>query len=333
MKIAVIDSGYDSYEHEKRLFEENGFDFEVFQGQRHDRESKVAFAAGAVGILLRWTQVDEAFLLRLPDLKAIVRYGVGYDNVDVGAAQRHGVRVANVQSYANHAVSDHALALLLGCARLLPLGQSSRKQHFGEPPAADVVELADRTLGIIGLGRIGGALCRKARPLFGRILAADPYISIERFRQLGAIPCDLRTLLSEADAISIHCNLTDETCGLIDSSAFSLMARRPILVNTARGPIVEQAALLDALKNDIVHSVGMDVYSQEPPGEDMAPLLSHPRVIATGHYAWYSTRSSVTLQKRAADNLLALLRGGDVKDELTGKEGMTTEQRTEPDRQ
>lgn len=316
MKVVVIDAGYDSYMHEKQRFEEDGFEFEVFQGDRHDLEGKVAFAEGALGILLRWTQVDDAFLSRLPDLKAIVRYGVGHDNIDVAAAGRHGVRVANVQSYANHAVSDHALALLLGCARLLPLGQSSLREHFGEPPADDVAEMADKTLGIIGLGRIGGTLCRKAQPLFGRILAADPYIPTERFDQLEALPCDLRTLLYEADAISIHCDLTDETCGLIGSGEFSLMTRRPILVNTARGPIVEQAALIDALNNNIVHSVGIDVYTEEPPGDDMAPLLSHPRAIATGHYAWYSTRSSVVLQQRAADNLLTLLHGGDVKDEL-----------------
>lgn len=316
MEIAVIDPGYDSYEYERRLFEENNFGFEVFSGERHDRESKVAFAANAVGILLRWTQVDEAFLLRLPNLKAIVRYGVGYDNIDISAAERHGVRVANVQSYANHAVSDHALALLLSCSRLLPLGQGSLRGNFGKPPFTDIVELANKTLGIIGLGRIGGTLCRKAQPLFGRILAVDPYIPAERFDRLGALQCELRTLLHESDAISLHCNLTHETRSLIDSSAFAMMARRPILVNTARGPIVEEGALLEALRQGAVHSVGMDVYSEEPPGEDMNPLLSHPRVIATGHYAWYSIRSSEILQKRAADNLLALLRGADVEDEL-----------------
>jgi len=324
MEIVVLDPGYDSYEFEKRLFEENGFEFKIFMGGHHDREGKIAFATNAVGILLRWTQVDESFLLQLPKLKAIVRYGVGYDNIDVSAAEQKGVRVANVQSYANQAVSDHALALLFSCSRLLPLGQRSLSSNFGKPPVTDVIELADKTLGIIGLGRIGGTLCRKARSLFERILAVDPYIPAERFEQLGAIQCDFRTLLQESNAISLHCNLTDETRNLINGSAFAMMVNRPILVNTSRGPVVEEGALLDALHQGTVHSVGMDVYSEEPPGENLKPLLSHPRVIATGHYAWYSIKSSEVLQKRAADNLLALLRGADVEDELRDMKGKTS---------
>jgi len=319
MNIVVIDPGYDSYAYEKRLFEENGFDFKVFDGGHHDREGKIAFASKAVGALLRWTQVDDAFLGQLPELKAIVRYGVGYENVDLEATKRHGVRVANVQSYANHAVSDHALALLLSCSRRLSFWQHTLKDDFGKPPATDVIELSNKTLGIIGLGRIGGTLCRKAQPLFEQVLAVDPYIPVERFESLGAKQCDFQTLLHESDAISIHCNLTSETQNLFNDRAFSMMAKRPILVNTARGPVVNAKALLDALHDDIVHSAGLDVYTEEPPGDTLEPLLSHPRVIATGHYAWYSIRSSEELQKRAANNLLALLRGDEVEDELPEK--------------
>jgi D-3-phosphoglycerate dehydrogenase len=259
--------------------------------------------------------VDDLFLSQLPRLKAIVRYGVGYDNIDLVATSRHGVRVANVQSYANHAVSDHALALLLSCSRLLHLKQNS----FGKPPATDVMELANKTLGIVGLGRIGGTLCRKAKPIFERILAVDPYIPAARFDQLGAQPCDFRTLLQDSDAITIHCNLTSETHSLFNSSAFAMMAKRPIVVNTARGPIVEIEPLIEAVQQGKIHSAGIDVFPEEPPGEHMQSLLSHPRIIVTGHYAWYSVRSSEVLQMRAADNLLALLRGDDVEDELPEK--------------
>jgi len=318
MEITVIDPGYDSYAYEKQLFEEHGYVFKVFAGHHHDREGKIAFATNAVGILLRWTDVNEEFLSRLPKLKVIVRYGVGYENIDLKVTKRHGVRVANVQGYANYAVSDHALALLFGCSRLLPLGQRALKDNFGKPPATDVLEFSNKTLGIVGLGRIGGTFCRKAQPLFERVLAADPYIPAERFEQLGAKQCNFRTLLQESDAISIHCNLTHETHGLFNRSAFSKMEKRPIVVNTARGPVVEARALLDTLHQDKVHSAGLDVFPEEPPGESLDALLSHPRVIATGHYAWYSIRSSEELQKRAADNLFALLRGEVVKDELTG---------------
>jgi D-3-phosphoglycerate dehydrogenase len=326
MDIVVIDPGYDSYAYEKQLFEENGFEFKIFRGQHHDVEGKIAFAANAVGILLRWTQVDETFLVQLPKLKAVVRYGVGYDNINLRAVDQHGIRVSNVQSYANQSVSDHALALLLSCSRLLPLGQQSVRDNFGKPPASDVVELSNKTLGIVGLGRIGGTLCQKVRPLFRQIMATDPYIPAERFEQLGVKSCDFQTLLKKSDAISIHCNLTHETRNLFNSRAFSMMSKRPILVNTARGPVIDNEALLDALHQNTVHSVGIDVYPEEPPGEGALPIISHPRVVATGHYAWYSVRSSEELQKRAAENLLALLHGAAVEDELRYKKGEIVEQ-------
>lgn len=314
--IAVIDAGYSSYAFEKDLFEKHGYRFDVFSGEPHDGEGRLRFAADAVGLLVRWTPVNEAFLSRLPLLKAIVRYGVGYDNIDLAAAGQHHIRVANVQSYANHAVSDHALALMFSCARRLPMGQRQVQQRFGKPPAADVFELSDRTLGIIGLGRIGGTLCTKAHSLFKTVLAVDPYIPPSRFTQLNAVPCDLSTLLAESDVLSLHCNLTDETRGILDTHAFQQMKKRPVLINTARGPMVEVGALLEALAQDTLHSAGIDVYPEEPPGDDLSSLTAHPRVIATGHYAWYSTRSAVELQRRAALNLLGLLAGEPVEDEL-----------------
>lgn len=317
--IAVIDTGYGSYDYERHLFEENGFILKIFQGKKQDREARIAFAKEAVGILVRGTQMDADFLSKSPNLKAIVRYGVGFDNVDLKAAQQHRIRVANVQGYANESVSDHALALLLSCARLLRLGQQELHQKCGVPPSVDVMELTDKTLGIVGLGRIGGTLCKKSQSLFKRIIAADPYIPAERFKQLGAIFCDLDTLLSESDAISLHCNLTDETRGLIDKDAFKKMKKQPILINTSRGAVIELEPFLDALQRNIIHSAGIDVYPEEPPGDDLKPLLTHPRVIATGHYAWYSPQSIQTLQKRAAHNLLSLIRGDPVEDELTVK--------------
>lgn len=314
--IAVIDAGYSSYDSERDLFEKHGYRFNVFSGERHDVEGKIRFAEGAAGILLRWTPIDETFLTGLPDLKAMVRYGVGYDNIDLGATSRRGIRVANVQSYANHAVSDHALALIYACARALPMGQQTLQEQFGEPPVQDVFELSDCTLGIIGLGRIGGTLCKKARSLFKTVLAADPYIPAERFTELNAESCDLSTLLAEADVVSLHCNLTLETQGILGPAAFAMMKKSPVVVNTARGPMVDAPALLDALERGAVHSAGIDVYPDEPPGQSLSPLLEHPRVVGTGHYAWYSTRSAVELQKRAARNLIALLNGAPVEDEL-----------------
>ena len=242
-RVVVLDTGYDSYEYERKLLTQAGYSFEIFPGARHDRAGKLEFARDAVGIFMRWTDIDDEFLAALPNLKAIVRYGVGYDNIDFDAARRHEVRVANVQGYANHSVSDHAMAMIYACARALPLGQESLKSKFGAPPIREIFEFHDKTLGIIGLGRIGGKLCRKAQALFGEILASDPYIPDERFAELGAVKTDLNDLLARSDVISIHCNLTEETTNLFDKEKITLMPKRPILVNTASGPVVNEDGL------------------------------------------------------------------------------------------
>jgi D-3-phosphoglycerate dehydrogenase len=308
-KVVVIDTGYDSYEYERALLTEAGYEFAVFAGEREDRRGKMAFANGATAIFARHTRMDEHFFRSLPGLKALVRYGIGYDNIDLDAASRFGVKVANVQGYANHAVSDHALALMYGCARCLPLGESVLQEKFGVPPRRSLPDFHLKTLGIIGLGRIGGTLCKKATALFRWVLACDPYIPDSRFAECGAIKTDLETLLTASDVISLHCNLTVETTGLIGRDAFSLMEKRPILINTARGPVVDQESLLEALRDETIHSAGLDVYSVEPPGPDQQNLLRHPHVISTGHYAWYSESSIIELQRRATHNMLALLNG------------------------
>lgn len=309
MKIVVIDGNYPSYRHETEILRRAGYSVEVFRGARHDRDAKIAFAKGALGILVRWTKLDEYFFSEVPTVRAVVRYGVGYDNIDLKAATRRGVRVSNVQGYANHSVSEHALALMFACLRDLPHAAQAFKSRFTNPPRAQIFEFHGKNLGIIGLGRIGGTLCQKAKGIFGRVLAVDPYIPDERFRQLGAEKVDFQVLLAESQVISLHCNLTGETTRLIDESAFAMMKQRPILINTARGPVVDADALLKALKTNRIHCAGLDVFWEEPPGENRAELLAHPHVLATGHYAWYSDAAFAELKKRAAQNMVALLQG------------------------
>jgi D-3-phosphoglycerate dehydrogenase / 2-oxoglutarate reductase len=308
-KIKVLDTGYDSFEYEQKLFESHGFEFEIFPGEKGDVEGKLVFAADAAGLLIRWTEIDDHFLSRMKNLKAIVRYGVGYDNIDLDDINRTSVKVANVQGYGNHAVSDHALMLMYACNRKLPKGLQEVKSNFGSPPAKNILEFHESSLGIIGLGRIGGTLCHKAVNLFKNVVACDPYISDAKFTSLGATKVSLEELMRQSDVISIHCNLTNETEGLLNEAIFSLAQKRPIIINTARGPIIDHSALLKALKSHQISSAGIDVYNTELGEELPDELINHPDVIATGHYAWYSIRAHYELQKRAADNLLALLLG------------------------
>lgn len=314
MEIVILDSGYKSYDFEKVLFEKNGFRLKIFPTYQGEKEEKKKFAENADGILVRHTQIDEEFLDGLKNLKAVVRYGVGYDNVDVSACTKFGIKVANVQGYANHSVSDHAMALMFSCTRGMWDIKSQLTQKFASPPVPEVFELHDKTLGIIGLGRIGSEFCKKASPLFKQVLAADPYKPDIHFNLISARKVALHELLENSDVISIHCNLTSETNHLLDVMAFSLMHKRPVVINTSRGEVIDEKALLDALKSGKIHSAGLDVYENEPTNANQDELINHPRTICTGHYAWYSDSAAMELQKRAALNLLNFLTGKPVED-------------------
>ncbi len=313
-KIKVLDTGYDTFEYEQRLFQNHGYDFEIWPGEKGDIHGKILFASDAEGLLIRWTQIDAGFLDKMRSLKAIVRYGVGYENIDIGAASSAGVKVANVQGYGNHAVSDHALALMFACNRFLPEGRETIRQTFGAPPNKRILDFHESTLGIIGLGRIGGALSKKAVPLFRKVLACDPYIADDRFRDLQAEKVSLEQLMERCHFISIHCNLTNETTGLINEEILAKAGKQPILINTARGPVVDHTALLNALDKKQIYRAGIDVFDTELAAELPEALLNHPDIICTGHYAWYSLQSHRELQKRAADNLLALLQEKVIED-------------------
>lgn len=313
-KIALLDPGIGSSIYEKEFFEKHGYQFEVFKGEKDDYEAKLSLATDAEGILIRFTEIDDAFLNQTPYLKAVSRYGVGYDNIDVEACTRHGVRCANVRGYGNHSVSDHALAMMLACTRMLKAGNENIFSQFSTPPAADIPELHQLVLGIIGLGRIGGTLTKKAGPLFKKVIAYDPFISDEKFEESGVEKVSFKKLLQYSNIISIHCNLNDESRNLIDEGAFALMDQRPVLINTARGGIIDEQALIKALEKDKIHSAGLDVFKTEIPRELSEELVNHSKVIATGHYAWYSDKAQRELQQRTADNLLAMLQGQNPED-------------------
>ncbi len=316
MKVVILDSGYKSYDFEKNLFNKSGFQLKIHPLYKGVRGEKIQFAKEADGLLLRHTRVDDEFLSAMKNLKAIVRYGVGYDNIDVDACTRFGVKVANVQGYANHSVSEHALALILSCSRALWNPKHQLLHQFAAPPAEDVFELHDKTLGIIGLGRIGSELNKKASPLFKRVIACDPYKPESHFKTLHVEKVSLEYLLKESNVISLHCNLTKETNHLINQNALSAMIKKPILINTSRGEVIDEKALLEALKKGIVHSAGLDVFEDEPVTDNQEELIKHSRTICTGHYAWYSNYSAIELQKRAALNLLHLLNDEEVENSL-----------------
>ena len=313
-KIKLLDTGFDSFDYEENLFKSHGYNFEIWQGEKGDVAGKIKFAVDAEGLLIRWTLIDDEFLAQMNGLKAIARYGVGFENIDLDAITRFGVKAANVQGYGNHSVSDHALAMMYSCNRLLLQGYREIRDTFSNPPDKRVLDFHTCTLGIIGLGRIGGTLCRKATHLFREVIAYDPFIENERFQKLGARKVTLVELMETSNVISIHCDHNETSENLLNQAAYAMTKKCPIVINTARGPIVNQEALIDALNSHQIFSAGIDVFNTELAHELPEDLLNHPKILCTGHYAWYSIEAHQELQKRAADNLLALLQGKEIED-------------------
>ena len=258
---------------------------------------------------------DATALEALPALVAIVRRGVGTDNVDLEAATRLGIVVANVPDASVEEVSDHALAMLLGLERQLPpLDRAVRIGLWARDPGeikairAPIRRLSALTLGIIGFGRIGQALARKASPSYRRILASDPVIDSAAAQAAGAELVPLEELFSSADHLSVHAPLTEATRHLVDAGALALMKPDAIVVNTARGGLIEEAAILAAIRSGRLRAAGLDVTEHEPiPAGD--PLLGEPRVLLTAHSAASSVTAEDELIRRSVDAAAAILYG------------------------
>ena len=240
--------------------------------------------------------------------RVISRYGIGYDNIDVAAATGAGIWVARVPDYGWEDVSDHAIALLLACARdLRSYDRLARAGRPGRPRA--LFRMKERTCGVIGCGGIGSALVRKLGGFaLARILVHDPYLSAEQVAAAGGVASDLDTLLRESDFVSLHTPLTEETGQMIGAAQLRLMKPTAILINTARGGLVDQDALAAALADGTVAAAGLDVFETEPLPTD-SPLVGLDNVILSNHVAWYTEESAVELATKAARNVSEVLAG------------------------
>ena len=263
--------------------------------------------------------VPKAVIDTLTKCRVIARTGVGVDNVDVAAASAKGIVVTNVPDYGVDEVADHAMALMLSCNR--GLLRADRMLKPGLKPwdyraIHPTLRLAGATMGIVGLGRIGTATALRAKAFKMRVLACDPYIAPGIDKSVGVQMADLPTLLSESDVVSLHVPLTDETRGMIDAAAISRMKPNAILVNTARGAVVDVVALAEALREGKIGGAGIDVLPTEPPGPDEAIIRlwlegAAPPVnlVITPHSAFYSEAGMVEMRVKAAQEVARVLRG------------------------
>jgi D-3-phosphoglycerate dehydrogenase / 2-oxoglutarate reductase len=274
-----------------------------------DDEQMIHQAAEVDAILTCWRTVPPAALEAAKRCRIVSRYGIGLDNIPVDHATQLGMVVTNVPDFCLDEVSDHALALLLACARkVVDYAQATRAGVWNLQAGRPMRRLRGQTLGLVGYGNIARRLATKARALGLEIVAYTPRLAPDALAPWGHAVNDLHELLAVADYVSLHVPLTEETTGLMDAAALRAMKPTAFLINTSRGAVVHEAALVKAIESGWIAGAALDVMAQEPPPADH-PLLRLPQVIVTPHAAFASTEATVELIQKAAANVAAALRG------------------------
>jgi D-3-phosphoglycerate dehydrogenase len=300
-KALISDFDFPDIELEREIFREAGLALADAQCRTEDQLIEAARDCDAV--LLQYAPVTERVLAALPRLSIVSRYGAGFDTIDTAACQRHGVWVANSPDYGVGEVATHALSMALALVRHLAIYDRDVKAgRWSYLSPGTIRRASDLTVGILGLGRIGKRFAHLARNCFARVIACDPYIIDGDFpAYVGRV--DLETLFGQSDILSLHVPLNDETRGMVNDRLIARMRRGSMLVNTARGAVVDVDAVLARLDDGTLDGAALDVVPIEPLVASH-PLARHPRVLLTPHAAFYSTAAEVELRRKAALNIV-----------------------------
>jgi D-3-phosphoglycerate dehydrogenase len=298
LRVVVLDGGYDNYDTERRVLAEVGAALELAAG--------VGTVDGADALLVRESPVTAAMMDRMPACRAIVRYGIGVDNIDRDAARDRKIYVANVPDYGTEEVSDQALALVMAVARrVVTRDREVRDGAWNIGPAQKVYRMAGKKLGLIGYGRIAQAFERKMRGVgIARVMVFDPYATLPP----GVEAASVESICQQADVISLHAPLTPQTRHILNAEGIGLLKPTAIVVNTSRGPLIEEAALVRALTEGRIFGAGLDVFEEEPFGT-ANPLRFLTNAVLSDHCGWYSEESVQDLQRKAAEEIVRIFRG------------------------
>ena len=306
-QVLVTDHAWPSLEIEAQVLSEVGAELVV--AKQGDEEELLSLAPSVDAILTCWKPVTQAVLERATRCVIVSRYGVGLDNIAVDDATRLGMIVTNVPDFCLEEVSDHAMALLLGCARRIGLfARATRSGRWSLDEGRPIHRLRGQTLGLVGFGNTARALVPKARGFGLKVTAYSPRLDPKACESLGVEPCAWDEVLRRADYLSVHVPLTSETRHLIDTDALHAMRTTAYLINTSRGAVIDEQALRRALTEGSIAGAGLDVLAEEPPAPDH-PLLALDNVIATPHSAFYSVAAIEELERSAAQNVATVLRG------------------------
>ena len=272
-------------------------------------EDIVAVAKDADAVLVTYAKLTRDVLMQLTRCRAIGRFGLGVDNIDLPTAKEKGIAVNYVPDYCIREVSDHAMALLLALIRKIPLSNKLVQSGRWEMPAVVPIRRIEGTvLGLIGFGHIPRLVAPKAQAFGMKVISYDPFVKPEAFKAAAVESVDLDTLLKTSDYVSVHAPLLQATRGMLNAAAFGKMKKGAYVVNTARGPLIDEPALVAALDSGQVGGAGLDVVAAEPLAKD-SPLLGRDNVIISPHTAFYSIEALNELQTKCATDVARVLSG------------------------
>lgn len=305
--VAVTDSPFPNLDPATEVL--SAINAEVKLAKDTKPETIIEVARDADGLLVTYAKVPAQVIEQLTRCKVIARFGIGVDSVDIDAATRAGIMVTNVPEYCEDEVSDHAMAMLLSLARKIPF--ANKQVHGGTwsmPATVPIYRLRGKVMGLAGFGKIPRLVAVKAQAFGMQVQTYDPYVSVEAAAKLGVKSVSLPELFATSDYISVHAPLTPETDRMFNADAFRQMKPNALLVNTARGPLVDVEALADALDAKLIAGAALDVLPQEPPPAGLR-LLGRDNVILTPHTGFYSEEALVDLQTKAAQQVALVLSG------------------------
>ena len=306
LQVAVSDSVFPNLEPARAVLSKIGAQLTLAEEPKPEAIMRVAKDADA--LFATYAKITAEMIRQMTRCRIISRFGIGVDNVDIPAATERGIVVTKVPDYCIDEVSDHTMALLLSAVRKIPFANSMVHAGRWEMPAVvPIHRLRGTVLGLMGFGRIPQLVAPKAQSFGIRVVSFDPYVPKDVFERAHVQSVEFSELLKISDYISIHSPLLPETQNLFNADAFRQMKPNAYLINTARGPIVDEAALAHALDAGQLAGAALDVMPKEPPSG--SPLFGRPNVIITPHTSFYSEESLVDLQTKAAEEVVRVLKG------------------------
>lgn len=315
MKCVVTDYVEPELDYETAEYAAAGITFAHFQMKKATSAELIQVSSDADVLIVDQATISADVLRGAARCALVIRHGDGYDNVDLSAATDLGIAVANKPGFWSREVAEQALVLGLTMFRRLPEQQrvAAGRGDLGGgtwrlKDVFPIMRIGEATLGIVGFGRIGSTLCSIAQGVYRSVVVYDPYVDPASVERCGGVPASWTQLLAESDVVSLHVPLTDQTRGIMNDRAFAAMKRSPVVVNTARGPVVETEALVRALERGLVRAAALDTTDPEPLQPDHA-LYASPRVIVTPHLGWYSEQAMDSMRRSIVRDVINLRAG------------------------